>query len=80
MPPELILYGTSACHLCEVAEEMLAVLQAQGICSVRKVDIADDDQLLDRYGIRIPVVTNSTGQELGWPFTPDQVLQLAQPN
>jgi len=74
--PSLTLYGTSACHLCEVAEEMLAMFEAEGMCSLNKVDIADDDQLLERYGLRIPVLANSAGTELNWPFSPDQVMQL----
>ena len=37
-----VLYGTSACHLCEVAEEMLQALQAAGwaldVCVVQPYD------------------------------------------
>ena len=61
-----VLYGTSACHLCEQAEAMLMdLLPASGY---RKVDISEDDALFDRYGWSIPVVARPDGQELNWPF------------
>jgi hypothetical protein len=35
----------------------------------RKTDIANDDALIEAYGVRIPVLLNiSTSKELGWPF------------
>ena len=62
---EIKLYGTAFCHLCEQAE---AVLREIGI-EADYVDIADDDVLLEKYGIRIPVLKRAdTGAELGWPF------------
>lgn len=62
---KLILYGTTFCHLCEQAE---AVLQAIGV-EAEHIDIAEDDGLLEQYGVRIPVVKREdTGAELGWPF------------
>jgi glutaredoxin len=65
---KLVLYGTTYCHLCEEAE---AVLQAIGV-EAEHIDIAEDDALLEKYGVRIPVVKReATGEELGWPF--DQV-------
>lgn len=78
MMSSLILYGTSACHLCELAEEQLDSLRERGYAvAYRKVDIAADDDLLARYGIRIPVVQRAPdGRELDWPFEPADILQL----
>ncbi|WP_283744873.1 glutaredoxin family protein [Sideroxydans sp. CL21] len=62
---EIKLYGTAFCHLCEQAE---AVLREIGI-EADYIDIADDDELMEKYGIRIPVLKRAdTGTELGWPF------------
>lgn len=62
---KLVLFGTTYCHLCERAE---AVLQAVGV-EAEHIDIAEDDVLLEKYGVRIPVVKREdTGAELGWPF------------
>jgi hypothetical protein len=32
------------------------------------VDIADSDELFERYGVSIPVLRHPDGQELYWPF------------
>ncbi len=61
----LLLYTTSGCHLCEQAETLL---QSAG-ASVEMVEIADDEALLERYGVRIPVLRHAqTDRELDWPF------------
>lgn len=77
---EATLYGTSACHLCELAEALLAQLLA-GFDEARRprielVDIADDDALIDRYGSRIPVLRRADGAELAWPFDAAQARAL----
>ncbi len=65
MQRTLLLYATSGCHLCEQAE---ALLQSAGAL-VETVEIADDEALLERYGVRIPVLRHrETGGELDWPF------------
>lgn len=67
------LYGTSCCHLCEAAE---ALLDRAGVSPLH-IDIADNDGLLEKYGMRIPVVRRiDTGAELGWPFDYDAVVQF----
>lgn len=65
----ITLYGTSACHLCEIAEGMLEVAGVD----FSKVDIADSDALFERYGLTIPVLQRDDGDELNWPFD-DQLL------
>jgi hypothetical protein len=66
-PLRLSLYGTLGCHLCEEAEALCR--QVSPGLELRKVDIADDPELLERYGLRIPVLRDpDSGQELGWPF------------
>lgn len=68
------LYGTSACHLCELA---LGMVEAQ--CSLRQdiaveeVDISESDTLFERYGLRIPVLQHPDQRELNWPFSPSQL-------
>jgi len=69
------LYSTTCCHLCEEAE---AILREVGI-EADYVDIADDDKLLEKYGIRIPVLKRvDTGAELGWPFDAVAVLRFLE--
>jgi len=62
----LELYGTYGCHLCDEAE---ALCRAHPGLELRKIDIADDTGLMERYGVRIPVLREpASGRELGWPF------------
>jgi len=71
--PELILYGTSGCHLCDEALAIvLPIAQASGI-TLHQIDIADDDALETRYRLHIPVITHNN-MELDWPFNAAQVI------
>lgn len=74
---DVVLYTTVGCHLCELAEHLLLPLVEQGQIRCELIDIAEDDQLLDRYGERIPVLLRPDNhQELGWPFTAQQLQQF----
>ncbi len=69
----LYLYGTSCCHLCEEAAALLQNLEID----YSSVDITDDEELLQRYGLKIPVLYRADTQtELCWPFSSDEVLVL----
>lgn len=60
----LTLYGTSACHLCELAAGLLDKSSAE----FEEIDISGSDALFERYGMIIPVLRREDGQELNWPF------------
>ena len=64
------LYGTSACHLCELAHNMLQVQQStMGGFNVEELDVSDSDALFECYGVRIPVLQHPDKRELDWPFS-----------
>lgn len=64
------LYGTSACHLCEIAQAMITThTEANDDLDVMEVDVSDSDTLFERYGVRVPVLQHPDGRELDWPFT-----------
>ncbi|MBY0097038.1 glutaredoxin family protein [Mesobacillus maritimus] len=44
------------CHLCEEAKGMLEDLQKNWHFEIVEVDIDQDDQLVEEYGITIPVI------------------------
>lgn len=69
MQPELTLFGTEACHLCEDAR---AILIQAGV-HADWVEIADIAHLETAYGIRIPVLRRADGAELDWPFSAENV-------
>lgn len=75
MPP-VLLYMTAGCHLCEQAQQAIQQVLGQ---PAPEADIADEDSLLARYGVRIPVLRRTdSGAELDWPFTAAQVQALVQ--
>ena len=70
----IILYSTLGCHLCELAKDALWPLTARYAIELTEIDIADSDDLVERYGIKIPVmVFEKSNSELNWPFTTDQI-------
>jgi len=75
---EVILYYTSACHLCEVAERMFLdeSRRLRVDLTLSKVDISEHDALFERYGSTIPVLRCADGSELGWPFSEDQLRRF----
>ncbi|MDD5035053.1 MAG: glutaredoxin family protein [Methylococcaceae bacterium] len=74
------LYHTAGCHLCEKAEALLRpCLASAGVAETawEKIDIADDPQLLERYGWSIPVLRClASGRELNWPFGPQEIQAI----
>ena len=73
----LLFYTTAGCHLCEDAEALLEVLKSQHEVIIEAIDISSSEELVELYGIRIPVVKNKeTGEELGWPFGYDELVSL----
>lgn len=79
MSRTLILYTTAGCHLCEQARDMVLPELSERGWQLQEVDIADSNELIDRYGVTIPVVAviGSDG-ELGWPFDREQFAQFVR--
>lgn len=69
----IVLYGTLGCHLCEEAEVWLR--HFFGDVDLTHVDIADAEQLIDQYGLRIPVLSNGS-VEADWPFDVAKVEEV----
>jgi hypothetical protein len=72
----LVLYSTLGCHLCEQARALSEPILAEVGCELRETDIADDDALMEAYGLRIPVLRDSLSDtELGWPFDSVELIR-----
>jgi glutaredoxin len=52
--PEVVVYTRAGCGLCRRAEELVA--REARRAEVRIVDVDTDDELVVRYGVRVPVV------------------------
>jgi hypothetical protein len=70
----LVLFGTSACHLCELAQEVLEYYS--GHCAEIQFstsDISESNELFQQYGLKIPVLRRDDGRELDWPFSVEEL-------
>lgn len=72
----LTLFTTEGCHLCEEAHELLLNVADKQPLRIQLQEIGDNDNLVARYGIRIPVVRFPDQQELDWPFTELDIEQI----
>lgn len=73
MSKQLYLYSTSHCHLCDLAHAIVVHANV----SVKTIEITDDEALLIKYGLRIPVLQRlDTLTELNWPFSENDIIEL----
>jgi glutaredoxin len=73
--PQVVLYERAGCHLCEDAAALLD--EMIGADRYEHVDIEADDDLLVRYGHRIPVVSVDGVERLELMITGPDVRELA---
>lgn len=73
----IYLYSTAGCHLCELARDIVSPLLDTNVIQLEQIDIADSDELIERYGVRIPVLKSPLhDDELGWPFDTEQTIRF----
>ena len=74
--PQWWLLGTSGCHLCDIAEQIIAQFQAVQPVTYQYVDIADfDEALMMEFATSIPVIL-APSQRLNYPFSVMDLQQL----
>jgi len=77
MKEELVFYTTAGCHLCDVARQIYQATLAPDYFNVREIDVAGSDELIDRYGTRIPVLRRvKDNTELNWPFDQQALMDF----
>lgn len=77
MTESLIFYTTAGCHLCDVARQVYQSTLSPDFFRVEEVDIAESDELIDRYGTRIPVMLRvKDNSELNWPFDQQALMEF----
>ena len=70
------LLGTSGCHLCDIAEQIIMQFQAVQPIAYKKVDIADfDESLMMAFATTIPVILTPS-KRLNYPFSVMDLQQL----
>jgi hypothetical protein len=70
----VVLYERASCHLCDDAR--LVLDEVLGAGGYRRVDVDTDDQLVLRYGFRIPVVSMDGLDRLEAPMTEGELRSL----
>lgn len=74
--PQWWLLGTSGCHLCDIAEQIIAQFQAVQPVTYQYVDIADfEEALMMEFATSIPVILTPS-QRLNYPFSVIDLQQL----
>ncbi|ERL56667.1 glutaredoxin family protein [Psychrobacter aquaticus] len=70
------LLGTSGCHLCDIAEQIIMQFQAVQPITYKNVDIADfDESLMMAFATTIPVILTPS-KRLNYPFSVMDLQQL----
>ncbi|MDQ0157070.1 glutaredoxin family protein [Robertmurraya andreesenii] len=57
------LYTKNRCHLCDKAKDILMKLKNKREFNYSEIDIEESDQLIEKYGLMIPVV-EINGEEI----------------
>ena len=77
---EIKLFSSPGCHLCELWEEILFRVQTTYKFEIEIVDISSNEELVEKYGIMIPVLLNTeNGKHLYWPFNAEEIIFLLNP-
>lgn len=71
----LTLFGRSYCHLCEEMAQALAPLAPELGFTVDVVDVDSDPALEARYGERVPVLVDASGEEICHYFLDPEALR-----
>lgn len=73
------LFGTSGCHLCDIAEQIISQFQAVQPIIYENIDIADfDEALMMEFANAIPVILTPS-KRLNYPFSVMDLQQLLTP-
>ncbi|ADI28011.1 glutaredoxin 2 [Geobacillus sp. C56-T3] len=68
------LYTKTNCPLCDKAKAVLAELQADDPFTMEEIDIYQDDALLEKYQLMIPVV-ELDGEEIGYGMIEKETIR-----
>jgi len=71
---KVILYSKIDCCLCENAKAILQELQTELQFEIEEIDIYEDDRLLEKYQLMIPVV-EVNGEEVEYGIIHKEVIR-----
>ncbi|WNB92827.1 glutaredoxin family protein [Bacillus sp. NEB1478] len=76
---KVILYTKVHCPLCDEAHKLLGNLQSQYAFQIEEVDIYQDDTLIEKYGLMIPVI-EIDGKEIDYGKISIDIVKKALTN
>jgi glutaredoxin len=68
------LYSKTNCPLCDKAKQVLQELQKEFSFQINEIDIYQDDELLEKYQLMIPVV-EIDGEEVDFGIVQKDVIR-----
>lgn len=69
----VVVYSRAGCHLCEVAEELVAAVCADTGDSWVRIDIDQEADLTSRFTEQVPVTFVDGAQHDFWRVDPDRL-------
>ncbi len=74
----LLLLGTSCCHLCEEAQQIIASCSLDGNkIIIEELDIAEQEHYQSEFALFIPVLYHpDSSKRLNWPFDAEHVHEF----
>ncbi|MFC0236305.1 glutaredoxin family protein [Fictibacillus phosphorivorans] len=76
---KVILYTKIHCPLCDEAHKLLQKLQQEISFTLELIDIYQDDLLLEKYGLMIPVI-EVDGKEIHYGMISESKIKKALTN
>ncbi|MCW8934586.1 MAG: glutaredoxin family protein [Gammaproteobacteria bacterium] len=73
---EFTVYSRMGCHLCEDLLQQLTQLQQTHDFIVNEVDVDSSPQLIEQYGLQVPVVTCNDEQICHYFLDQAAILQV----
>jgi glutaredoxin len=78
----LTIYSKPGCHLCDemktLVDRVIARYPGHATIAVDLVDISDNAELRDRYGLEIPVLTMDGKKVAKYRVTEEELTQMME--
>jgi hypothetical protein len=72
---KLVVYIKDGCHLCEQMLDELGQMSLPGEMEIQTIVIDDNDQLMEKYGSKVPVLTYLEKEVCHYFLDPDALNQ-----
>ena len=75
----LTIYSKPGCHLCDEMKELVrATIAKQPDISLEEIDISTDGELMERYGLEIPVLMIDGRKTAKYRVTPAELKRMIE--